>query len=87
MPTCIHCGEAVDTNDLSQTIAYETTYLSGASAGLEWADAGCEARSTGNSIEYIHRELMDGDTYLTRAQMEAAIDAHAERKHEMVQSR
>jgi hypothetical protein len=87
MMECIHCNQPVDTKDLAQTIAYETTYLSGASAGLEWADVGCEARSTGNSIEYIHRELMDGDTYLTRAQMEDAIGSQSEAAHELVQSR
>jgi hypothetical protein len=87
MIECVHCAWPVDVQNLTNTVAYPTIGAAGQDLGLEWAHIECEAASIKTPAAYINAEMRDDDTYLTIASMQNALDAHAERKAELVQSR
>lgn len=87
MAPCVHCGWPVDVENLTNTVAYPIIGLAHQDLGLEWAHIACEAASIKTPAEYINTEMRDDDTYLSIGKMENALDRHAERKHELVQSR
>lgn len=88
MLICYRCGHAIDTENLTEVVAFQTIgAVNGQATGLAWAHILCECEGSETRAAYLNAEERDGDTYLTISQMEEAVQNDAEDAYERVYTR